>query len=94
MPEAIRIEIISRNYNNFLANHFDIEKTRKMVACKYHWPTVCHNIKPYIKDCNICLALKAVGYKLYGDLQTLPIVIDCWKEMAMDFMTGFSILTN
>ena len=31
------------------------------------------DIEAYIKDCNICLALKAICNKLYGDFQLLPI---------------------
>ena len=45
VPEAIRIELISRHYNNLLAGHFGIKKTHKLLARKYYWPTLRHDIK-------------------------------------------------
>ena len=30
--EAIRIELISRHYDNLLVGHFGIEKTRKLIG--------------------------------------------------------------
>lgn len=36
VPEMIRTELISRNYENPLAEHFGIEKTRELNARKYY----------------------------------------------------------
>ena len=47
-----------------------------------------------MKRCNICLALKAVKYKLYSDLQSLLILIHYWNDLWIDFVTGLSILTD
>ena len=74
VPKAIQIELISRHYNNPLAGHFGIEKTCKLLAQKYYWSTLCHNVEAYVKGCDICLASKAVCHKPYGDLQSLPIL--------------------
>ena len=60
VPEIIRAELISRHHDDPLAGHFGIEKTRELVARKYYWPTLCHNVEDYVKGCNVCLALKAV----------------------------------
>ena len=73
MPKAIRMELISRHYNDFLESHFGIVKTQEFLARKYYWPTLWHNVKAYIKDCDICLASKAVRYKPYGDFQSLLV---------------------
>ena len=71
--KIIRTELISRYHNDPLADHFDIQKTREFVAQKYYWPILCHDIENYVKECNVCLTSKAVNYKLYGDLQSLPV---------------------
>ena len=55
-------------YDNQLAGHFVIEKTREIVAQKYYEPMLCHNVKNYVRACDVCLALKAVRHKLYDDL--------------------------
>ena len=59
---------ISRCDNNFLAGHFGIEKTYKLFALKYYWPTLRHNIEFYAKGCDIFLAIKIVRHKPYSDL--------------------------
>ena len=68
MPKAIRIKLISRHHDNLLAGHFGIEKTYKLLARKYYWPTLRHDVKAYVKGCEMGLALKAVRHKPYGDL--------------------------
>ena len=55
---------------------------------------LCHDIKDYVKGCNICLALKAVRHKPYGDLQSLTISTHRWKDLLMDFITGLPVLTD
>ena len=47
-----------------------------------------------MKGCNVCLTSKAVWYKLYGDLQSLPVPTHCWKNLMIDFAMDLSILTD
>ena len=51
----------------------------------------CYDIDNYIKECNICLASKAVQHMLYVDLKSLPVFIHCWKNLSMDFIIGLPI---
>ena len=94
VPEIIRTELISRHHNNPLADHFGIEKTRELIARKYYWPTLHHDVEDYVRGCDVCLALKAVWHKPYGDLQSLPIPTHRWKDLLMDFVTSLPILTD
>ena len=73
VPELIRIELISRHHDDPLAGHFGIEKTRKLVARKYHWKTLRRDVENYVKGYDVCLASKAVRHKPYRDLQSLPV---------------------
>ena len=68
VPKAIETELISRYHNDPLAEHFGIKKTCKLWAEKYYWPTLRHDVKAYVKGCDVCLASKAVCHKPYGDL--------------------------
>ncbi len=52
------------------------------------------DIEIYVKVCNNCLALKAVCYKLYKDLQLLSIQTHQWKDLSMDFFMGLLTSTN
>ena len=92
--EIIRTKIISKRYDDPLARHFGTEKTRELVARKYYWPTLQADIDAYVKRCDVCLALKAVRYKLYRDLQLLPMPTHRWKDLSMDFVIGLLVSTN
>ncbi len=94
VPEIIRTELISRHHDNRLAGHFGIEKTQELVAWKYYWPTLRHDVEAYVKGCDVCLASKAVRYKPYGDLQSLPMPTHRWKDLSMDFVIGLPVSTN
>ena len=68
VPEAIWIKLISHHYNDLLASHFGTKKTCKLLAQKYFWPFLRHNVETYVKGCNMCLASKTVRHKPYNDL--------------------------
>lgn len=68
MPKIIRTKLISKHHDDLLAGHFGINKSQELIAQKYHWSTLCHNVEAYVIGYNICLALKVVKHKLYGDL--------------------------
>ena len=55
---------------------------------------LCHDIKNYVKGCDVYLASKAVQHKPYGDLQFLPVLTHCWKDLSMDFVTSLPISTD
>ena len=88
IPEIIRTELISRHHNDPLAGYFGIKKTRELVARKYYWETLRHDVEVYVRGCDVCLASKAVRHKPYGNLQQLPVPTHCWKDLSMDFVTG------
>ena len=94
VPKAIWTELISRHHDNSLASHFGIEKTCKLLTQKYYWPTLCHDIKAYVKGCDICLSSKAVCHKPYSDLQSLPVPTHQWKDLPMDFVTSLPVLID
>ena len=77
-----------------MADYFGIEKTRKLIAQKYYWPTLRRDVNDYVRGCNIYLALKAIQHKPYGNLQFLPIFTHRWKDLLMDFVTGLPISTD
>ena len=94
VPEVIWIELISRHHNDPLAGHFSIDKTRELIGRKYYWPSLRKDVEAYGKDCDVCLALKAVRHKPYGNLQSLPVPTHQWKDFSRDFVTGLPVSTN
>ena len=61
---------------------------QELVARKYYWETLRHNVEVYVRDCDVCLASKTVKHKPYGNLEQLPVPIHCWKDLSIDFVTG------
>ena len=94
IPKIIRTKLISKHHDDPLAGHFGIKKTRELITQKYYWPMLRRDIKDYVRGCDVCLASKAVWYKPYGDLQSLPIPTHGWKDLSIDFVTGLPILTD
>ena len=87
IPEIIKMKLSSRHYDDPLAGHFGIEKTQELVARKYFWETLYHNVKVYVRDYDVCLASKTVKHKPYENLQQLPVPTHYWKDFSMDFIT-------
>ena len=94
VPEIIQTKLISCHHNDSLAGHFGINKTRKLIGRKYYWPSLRKDVEDYVKGCDICLGLKVVRHKPYGDLQLLPVPTHRWNNLLMDFVTGLPISTN
>lgn len=92
--KIIRTELINKCHNDPLAGHFGIERTQELITQKYFWLSFQADVKAYIKRYNICLALKAVKYKPYRDLQLLIIPTYQWKNLLMDFVTGLPVLVD
>ena len=91
IPKAIQTELISRHHTNFFVGYFGITKTCELLVQKYYWLILRHNVKAFIKGCNVCLALKIVRYNPYGDLQLLPVPTHWWKDLLINFVTGLLI---
>ena len=86
--EAVREEIISKNHDDPLAGHFGTEKTLELVQRKYSWPGCAKQAETYVRTCDVCQRTKVPRHKPYGELKSLPIPKEPWKEISMDFVTG------
>ena len=94
MPKIVYSKLISRHYNDLLAGYFRIDKTKKLIGKKYYLLSLKKDVESFMKGCDICLASKAVRYKLYDNLQSLFVPNYWWKNFLIDFVTGLPILTN
>ena len=94
VPEIIRSNVIIRHHDDPLVEHFGIDKTRELVGRKYYWPSLRKDVKNYVKRCDVCLALKAVRQKPYGDLQSLSVLTHRWIDLSMDFVTSLPLSTD
>lgn len=77
-----------------MIGHFGVDKIKKLISQKYYRPSLRREVKAYVKGCDVCLALKVVKHKPYGDLQFLLIPTHEWKNLSIDFIIGLPISTN
>ena len=85
---AVREELISKNHDDPLAGHFGPEKTSDLLQRKYYWAGCGKQAGEYVKTCDICQRTKAPRHKPYGELASLPVSKNPWREITMDFVTG------
>ena len=99
----LRKNVIKANHDNFLADHFGIERILELIRRKYYWSNqekddlekdVEHDsnmraqIKKYCETCAICKKSKASRHKSYEKLSSLLISKFKWTDITMDFVTG------
>lgn len=65
-----------------------------MVTREYYWLTLRKDMKAYVRECEICLASKAVRYKPYNDLPSLSVLTYQAKDLLIDYVIGPSLSTN
>ena len=94
VPEIIKTKLISRHHDNPLVGHFGIEKIQELLSRKYYLLTLRRDVEDYMRGCDICLALKTIRHKPYGDLQSLLVPTHGWKDLLIDFITSLPILTD
>ena len=86
--------MISCHHDDLHVEYFGIDKIRELVGQKYYWPSLRRDVESYIQGCDVCLALKAVKHKPYGDLQSLPIPTHWWKDFSIDFVTRLPLSSD
>ena len=67
-------------------NHFGTSKTRSKLASLYFWPTMAADVNKYVHSCSQCLRNKSSTQSPSGLLHPLPIPVDRFDDISMDFI--------
>jgi RNase H-like domain found in reverse transcriptase/Reverse transcriptase (RNA-dependent DNA polymerase)/Integrase zinc binding domain/Chromo (CHRromatin Organisation MOdifier) domain/Retrotransposon gag protein/Integrase core domain len=67
-------------------NHFGDGKTRQSIAREYFWPGITKDVRRYRKSCDVCIRTKSSTQSPAGFLHSLPVPIDRFADIAMDFV--------
>ena len=67
-------------------NHFGMSKTRTKLARSYFWPTMATDVNKYVRSCSQCLRNKSSTQLSSGLLHPLPILLDRFDDISMDFI--------
>ena len=98
----LKKNVIKSNHDNFLIDHFDVERILKLIRKKYYWfnqerddfeKDVEHDsnmraqVKKYCETCAICKKSKTSRHKSYEKLSFLSISKFKWIDITMNFVT-------
>ena len=82
--------IIRESHDSPVGAHFGMDKTIARVSQTFYWPRMADDIREYVKSCDLCQSSKPLGGKTRGLLQPLPIPVERWEEVSMDFINGLT----
>ena len=100
LSRILRTQIIQRNHDDSLIDHFDAKKTLKLVNRKYYWLNqkshddefdMRHTIKKYCETCFICKRFKTSRHKFHNRAKSIFIFIHKWIDINMNFVTKLSL---
>nr|KYP37502.1 Retrotransposable element Tf2 [Cajanus cajan] len=69
------------------AGHSGSKATRARLAGSFSWPSMSHDVKTFIRECQSCQHNKSIHKKKDGFLQPLPQPRRVWEDINMDFVT-------
>lgn len=85
-------ERVFRSYHDSpLGGHLGFAKTLERLRRDYNWPGLTKELKRYLSNCQTCIRSKAKRHKPYGLLEPLPIPLQPWDEVGMDFITDLPL---
>lgn len=54
----------------------------------FYWPHVKHEIVEYVSACDLCQRVKTCNHLPNGLLEPLPIPVQIWEDISLDFVEG------
>ena len=81
IPEDLRENVIRAHHDSSLVDHFDIERTLKLIRRKYYWSNqnsiealeMRQQIKKHCETCVVCKRNKVARHKSYGEFSFFSI---------------------
>ena len=85
---AVRAEIITINHDDPYAGHLGAAKTLELIRRKYFWQKMPHDVKQWVKTCQVCQRATTKRHRPYGLLKPIEQPTGPWAQISMDFITG------
>lgn len=65
-----------------------VPATYSRVKQLFYWPSMKSDIRSYVQSCSICQQAKPERVNYPGLLQPLPIPLQAWHTISLDFIEG------
>jgi Integrase zinc binding domain len=74
--------------------HFGREKTIELVQRQFTWKDIRREVAEYVRSCPVCQSKAVHRHHPYGELQSLPIPTEPFKDITLDWITGLPEAIN
>ena len=90
LPKASKLisTIISEFHNSPMGGHSGETKTYQRLAAELYWVGMRRDVAAYVRECAVCQQHKYLATTPAGLLQPLPLPVQVWDELTMDFIEG------
>ena len=93
-PTSLREEILESGHSQFYSGHFETFKTHQRILESAWWPDTFADMQNKIRDCKICIVVKAQKKKFLFPKQPLDLIsIDFIVELPISNGNNNHILT-
>ena len=80
-------QVLHKCHTTLIRGHGGIQKTTAKVYATFTWEGIKKDVKKFVQECAICQQMKPINRKPTGLLQPLPIPVQIWEDVSMDFVT-------
>ena len=83
----LRMRILYEYHDSPMGGHLGREKTFLAVSRDFYWAHQYKWVRKYVRTCDTCQRMKP-SPSTQAPLRSLPIPLDCWRSVSMDFIFG------
>lgn len=81
-------KLLHEFHSSPIGGHSGFYRTYKRLMNVFYWDGMKRDIQNYVNACSVCQQNKYEALRPAGLLQPLPIPIQVWKDISMDFIVG------
>ena len=80
--------ILTEFHSTPIGGHLGETKTYQRIALELYWVGMRSDIAKFVVECDTCQRNKALSATSAGLLQPIPLRLQVWEEITMDFIEG------
>ncbi|OAQ57620.2 retrovirus polyprotein [Pochonia chlamydosporia 170] len=95
VPEGeLRTLLIQLAHDSVESGHPGKNKLYELISRSYWWPKLSADTKQFTRNCHGCLWNKNSQLRYQGTLKPLPIPLQRWRDLSVDFIGPFQPTTR
>jgi hypothetical protein len=86
-PDSLRKDILYDTHDSIIGAHVGRNKMYLALSDKFYWPKMRGHVDKYTQSCDACQRTKPKQQQPGGLLQMMPVPMQRWEYVTMDFFT-------